>query len=396
VTGVKGIVFPLLAGLCWTAFLYRVRDLRVKQRDPALIALLVAFAVKGAEFVLATPRIAAAVDERTGIPNLGALGIHLFGGVAFGAAVLVAIVYWVSNPAEAWRRVRWRLAVAALVMVTMFSLWVAAGVGTEQRSPHYLVQNAHRPLVEIYGLLYVATLLLTLAEIARMCLRYSPLAGRRWLRHGLRTTAIGALIYSVTVWSRGFSLIAVHLGLDPLQWEVLTPAAVGIGIPLIIAGLTMPCWGPHVFGICRWWDNYRTYRRLYPLWRDLYQVSPGIALHPPARAVTHLSYRLYRRVIEIRDGLLALRSYRDPETRIRARRCGEAVGLTGDELRAAVAAAQLKAALNAKAQGRVAPGNSWGGADDPEMFEVRRSNDLTTEAAWLGQIARAYRRSPVA
>ncbi len=388
--GVKGIVFPLMAALCWVAFLYRVRDLRMRQRDPALLALLVAFAVKGTEFLLATPRIAAAVDEVTGIPNLGALGIHLFGGVAFGAAVLVALVYWVSNPAEAWARARWRLAVAALVMMTMFLLWVAAGLGTEQRSQHYLVQNAHRPLVAIYGFLYVGTLLVTLAEITRMCLRYSRLAGCRWLRRGLRTTAIGALIYSVTVWSRGFSMVAVHLDLSPLEWEVLTPTAVGIGMPLIIAGLTMPCWGLHVSDLCRVWSRYRTYRRLYPLWRDLYQVSPGIALHPPARSMTHLNYRLYRRVIEIRDGLLALRSYRDPEVRIHARQCSEAAGLTGDELRAAVAAAQLKAALNAKAQGLAVPANSRGSADDREIFELRRGNDLTTEAAWLGQIARAY------
>jgi hypothetical protein len=109
-----------------------------------------------------------------------------------------------------------------------------------------------------------------------------------------------------------------------------------------------------------------------------------------------LNYRLYRRVIEIRDGLLPLRCYRDPEVRIRARQCGEAVGLTGDELRATVAAAQLKAALNARAQGRVAPANPRDSADDRETFELRRGNDLTTEAAWLGQIARAYIRSPVA
>lgn len=388
--GVKGIVFPLVAGLCWAAFVYRVRDLRMRQRNPALLALLVAFAAKGTELLLATPRIAAAVDDQTGIPDLGALGIHLFGGVAFGAAVLVALVYWVSDPAEAWARARWRLAVAALVTMTMFVLWVAAGVGTEQRSPHYLVQNAHRPVVAVYGFLYVATLLVTLGEITRMCLKYSPVAGCRWLRRGLRTTAIGAVMYSATVWSRGFSMVAVHVDLSPLEWELLTPVAVGIGIPLIITGLTMPCWGPLVSDVCHSWDHYRTYRRLYPLWRDLYQVCPGIALHPPSRSMTHLNYRLYRRVIEIRDGLLAVRSYRDPEVRIRARRCGEAAGLTGDELAAAVAAAQLKAAVKAKADGLAVPANSRGTADDREVFELRRGNDLIAEAAWLGQIARAY------
>jgi hypothetical protein len=42
------------------------------------------------------------------------------------------------------------------------------------------------------------------------------------------------------------------------------------------------------------------------------------------------------------------------------------------------------------------PANSRGSAGDRELFELRRGNDLTTEAAWLGQIARAYMRSPVA
>jgi hypothetical protein len=111
--------------------------------------------------------------------------------------------------------------------------------------------------------------------------------------------------------------------------------------------------------------------------------------------MTDLNYRLYRRVIEIRDGLLALRPYRDSEGRMRVLQCGKAAGLTGDELRAAVAAAQLKAALIAKAEGGV-PATSMGSADDREIFELCRGNGLAAEAAWLAQIARAYRGSLVA
>jgi hypothetical protein len=136
------------------------------------------------------------------------------------------------------------------------------------------------------------------------------------------------------------------------------------------------------------------YRRLYPLWRDLYQVVPRVAIDPPTRSLTHLSYRLHRRVIEIYDGLLALRSYKDPEVRRRALQCGREAGFTGDELRVAVAAAQLKAALTAKAMGRVVPSNSRGGADDSEILEFRGGSDLTGEAAWLARIARAYMGSP--
>jgi hypothetical protein len=280
-------------------------------------------------------------------------------------------------------------------MLTMFSLWAAAGVGTQQRSNHYLVQNAHRPLVAIYLLLYVTTLLVALGEIARLCLKYAGPAGRPWLRRGLRITAVGALIHSVNFWSRAFSIVAVKFDMNPLEWEMLILVGTGVGVPLIIAGLTMPSWGPHLSHLRRWWENYYIYYRLYPLWRDLYQATPAIALHPRTRSMTDLNYRLYRRVIEIRDGLLALRSYRDPEVRRRALQSGKAAGLTGDELHVVVAAAQLKAALNAKAKGRVVPTDSTDSADARELFELRRGDDLTTEATWLAQIARAYVHSPV-
>jgi hypothetical protein len=93
---------------------------------------------------------------------------------------------------------------------------------------------------------------------------------------------------------------------------------------------------------------------------------------------------------------LALPSYRNPEVRMRALHYGKAAGLTGDDLRAVVAAAHVRAALDAKAQGRVVAANSRGGAGDRGIFELGGSSDLTSEAAWLAQIARAYMRSPVA
>src|SRR6201996_7921013 len=56
---------------------------------------------------------------------------------------------------------------------------------------------------------------------------------------------------------------------------------------------------------------YWSLRRLYPLWAGLCQAVPGIALDPvPVWAdrldPRDLQVRLYRRVIEIRDGYMAL------------------------------------------------------------------------------------------
>jgi len=65
-------------------------------------------------------------------------------------------------------------------------------------------------------------------------------------------------------------------------------------------------------------------------------------------------------------------------------------GFTGDELRAAVAAAQLKAALTAKAMGRMVPSDSSGGADDGEILEFRGRSDLTGEARGCTDCSRLH------
>jgi hypothetical protein len=391
----KGILFPALALMCWVAFLWKVVTLREKPRDPALGSLLVAFAVKGSAFLLATPGIAAAVDRRTGIPDLSALGIHLFGGVAFAAAVLVVLVHWSKPPADARQDVRRLLAAAGLIMVTMVGLWVANGLGTEHRSMSYLVQNAGRPLAAIYLCLYVVTLVVALIQIARLCLKSAASTGsgaRPWLRRGLRMTGIGALIYSVNFWSRAFAVVGVHIGFDASDWEIVILLGAGLGMTLVLAGLTMPSWGPHLSNLHRWWGACCTCRRLHPLWRDLRDASPAIALHRSTRSLTNAHYRLYRRVIEIRDGVVSLRGYGDRAVSPQLRGpCGTA---RDDDQRAATMAAELKVALRAKAAGAVAGSSHRSGVTSTESLDGGSGVDLVSEAAWLTRVARAYARVP--
>ena len=387
-TGFKALLFPWLAGLCWAAFAYKVRDVRRRPADPALRALLVAFAVKGIAFLLAVPGIAAAVDRRTGVPDASALGIHLLGGVAFGAAVLVALVYWAHPPEQAGPRARRRLCAAGLVSGTMVALWAMVEAGTDHRSPHYLLQNANRPLVTLYLCLYVGTLLVALGEITRLCLHFAPLAADRWLRRGLRCTAAGALVYSMNFWSRAITIVAVRAGLNPLDWEIVIVVGAGVGVPLIVGGLTLPGWGPRLARLSRSWAHYRLYRRLRPLWCRLRAATPGIALPAAGWSLSDVDYRLHRRVIEIRDGLLALRPYHDAGVAERARAQARAAGLTGDDLRAVVAAAQLRAALEAKGQDRAVRFPGREDAVGAGAFMGSRGTDVVSEAAWLARIGR--------
>jgi hypothetical protein len=197
----------------------------------------------------------------------------------------------------------------------------------------------------------------------------------------------------------GLRVVAQRLGLgDPLAGSDLpTELLVAGSIGLIVVGSTLPAWGPRVGipALHRWAGQYRAHRRLYPLWRALVRATPEIALVPPpsaladALAVRDLGFRLYRRVIEIRDGRLALRPYLHPVMPERARALCAAAGVSGEEADAVVEAAGLAAAMEAKARGGPASliplslGTAGGGAD------------VDSEVALLEQVAGCYRRSPI-
>ncbi|MGW2631439.1 MAB_1171c family putative transporter [Streptomyces chattanoogensis] len=314
----KSVIFPVCSVICVLSFFYKLLDLRRRKGDPALSALLVAFFCKGVSFALSTPEVSARVDAFFGVPNLGALGIHVMGGVLSSAALLITIVYWVYPAEQAIPKMRVRLLGAALCGALMVTLWWTGNDGSGGRTPHYLLQNAHHPITASYLLVYVAAFGASMIEIIRLCRRYGRVSGRTWLRRGLSFTAIGATACLVYCLNRASVVVAVQLNVSPLNWEALTPIANGIGITFLAAGLTMPSWGPSLSGVRRRMTNFMAYRHMHRLWSDLCAANPSIALSPQetsalSRCIPYdINYRLYRRVIEIQDGLLALRPYMDP------------------------------------------------------------------------------------
>ena len=79
-------------------------------------------------------------------------------------------------------------------------------------------------------------------------------------------------------------------------------------------GATVPAWRARlgIPALFEWFARYRSCRRLYPLRRDLCEAAPEVPLDTVPGPVADLlsfgdlPFRLYRRVVEIRDGQLAL------------------------------------------------------------------------------------------
>ncbi|WP_093717243.1 MAB_1171c family putative transporter [Actinacidiphila alni] len=225
------------------------------------------------------------------------------------------------------------------------------------------------PWVMEYCIAYAVAQLPEFAVIAQLCLRDALHTPDRTLHVGLGLVVTG--IGAAACYTTSKTLVAISartpvgfpLGRGFLMSQAL-PAAAHL---LVLAGVAVPA-------VAEWTRRYRRYRRLGPLWFALYRAEPAIALEPPGLLggnplfVTRL--QLYRRVIEIRDGLLALRPYLPAGD--------DADGLEDDQREAA----EIAAALHSREKGiplRSAKTVAVGG------------HDLASDTEYLCRLADAYR-----
>ncbi|MFD4669440.1 MAB_1171c family putative transporter [Lentzea sp. NPDC058450] len=194
---------------------------------------------------------------------------------------------------------------------------------------------------------------------------------RGTFRAGLHVIVAAAV--ATIGWGLFSGLPSVTFALTGFGVAEFLPVSRNIGLvamTLWVAGALLTAWDGAV-RLVRTWLGIRA---VTPLWRALVAAQPQIAL--PARH--DLEFTLYRRVIEIRDGLLALRAHVPPHL--------------PDWLRSPVdgptrAAAELAAALVMRDAGR-----SW---EQRPSRQAGEAPSVEAEAAWLGAVSSAFTRSPV-
>lgn len=386
-----GDVIRALVAVAWLlAAAYKYHQQVRRSPTPAAVALVAGCLAPVVEFTVKITPVAEAIDQLVGRPgtahHLGNLAIF---GLAFS---LQALVVFVTTPATvAARQVRRQavlLAVAAAALTAAFAL---AGPPTHAGP---LVTGFGLP----YTLAYSSYVGYSFVRVARLVWRYA-----RWADHD--TSGLGLQLMAVgTTAGAGYAateLVFAALRTAGLPIPVSTEIAAVIpfmvcGMLFGALGITLPRWGPRIRAlrpILRWLSSYRAIQVLRPLWLALYRATPGIALHPPSGpwgerlALTNVHRRLHRRVIEIEDGLLRLRPYRDPAVVDRARAAVPAE-LSGRPLAAVIEASAIAAALDAHTDGRTyVPEPTRPGADP-------NTADPAGEIDWLCLVGRAYRHSP--
>ncbi|MET8040541.1 MAB_1171c family putative transporter [Micromonospora sp. NPDC005215] len=383
------VLYSVCAVAGWIAVGYMVR---LQRRHPsrARRAICVGLGAFAAGITAAIPPIATAIDQASDLPNLAKVISHGC-ALTISANAEIMLLHFALPPAKAAARARvwvWVTWLAFLVMAGLFAYTLSYD------EPVLLtVEYATDPVVTAYLLIFLLLGFFAYCfDITRLCWSFAKICGRPWLRRGLRITAVGAafaLLYSAN--KIGY-LVAYWAGYQPTGERQIAAVLVTIGALLITIGLTMPAWGP-TLRITRRWEDFHSYRRLEPLWRDLIAALPELeldsALRRPLTAARDIDYALTRRVAEIRDGRLALRPYSDVSVTALAEQFAEQAGLTTQDRQAAVEAAHLACALRRHAAGLVA-------ATPQPADELHRPDDgYAGEVAWLTLVTDAYARSPV-
>lgn len=311
-------------------------------------------------------------------------------------AVLALLVFVSQPPADARPRAAHRLAALAACaggMVICFAVGPVPGPAADGTL-----------LLLGYFTLYAVFLGSSLAEIASLAWRQSGPAAHRPFRHaGMLLVCVGA-VAGLTGLAGQTALAAIgaaHLAAPPLAGAVACPgittssrcafaaALPAAAVVLTTAGATLPVLAAAAAAARRYWRHLLMYRALEPLWDRLRSAFPQITLpEHDGRSRLSLTFRLYRRVIEIDDGCILLRPYMRSGVAAAAEPVAAGFGLRGDALRATVEAAGIVAALRAYRTAGLhdAPAPDHSGAN---------VQDLDEQAAWLTKVSRAYATSPL-
>ncbi|MFI5590757.1 MAB_1171c family putative transporter [Amycolatopsis sp. NPDC051758] len=194
----------------------------------------------------------------------------------------------------------------------------------------------------IYGLVACTAWIVRYLRVADRDLRI----GLKLSAVGMASAAIGSIfraLYIVVAWAFG-PVVKILL--------LLGVPFVIVGGLLFLVGVTYPGVRARVSALRRRRQHRREHQALGPLWTVLVQAFPSIVLRtPPRRRTELLSPRsihrvYYRRVIEIRDGLVQLSPYLDADF-------GEVVAADPG-----AAAAALKTALRRHAAGEEMDGRA--------------------------------------
>jgi uncharacterized protein DUF6545 len=265
---------------------------------------------------------------------------------------------------------RWQLALTVAALGVLAALAVASG--GIQTGPHLLARPLPPTVVAYWVVLegYLGAVLVTATvlfwTIARLAPAGLPRAGLRAMAAGSALIAVYSAVKAVLIVAHGFGVAVDFPAIEPPAH-----ALQGFGMLLAVAGGLVAATRRARAAAAA----YRSLLALRPLWTAMRDAFPEVILFSPRRAVIELAgvddvhLRLYRRVIEIRDGMLALRDHLPADVPV------------ADDPALTEARAIVIALHNLQNHDKPQNQGTW----------TPVGPDMADEVAWLSRVSTAYR-----
>jgi hypothetical protein len=363
----------------WIATIIRIP---IAIRLPRSFAWWIAIFLESLSMTIAQPSLGIALNRYTGIPNIETLFKHLL-FIAFEA-----LVFYVVNIVNDKKTRRSRRIIFGYTACTGSAITILFYYANDTAGPYFLPDRITLSPLLLYWLTYLCYIACVSTVAFLLFWRSAHKAESKTLRISLGFLAIG--------FAAGVSYAVLRLVLLISDETPLIDAmrlAMYTGLLCFVIGSLLPTIPDYAKMV---W-SYRSRLKLYPLWSDLLDATPSIALAKPRGVFQELSinaldFRIYRRVIEIRDGLIALRKHISHDLPQRARQFALLNGVRVDELDVTVAACVLEVGRRAKLNGDTAPVSI--AAIPYPLNEVGKSS-LGDEVNFLCRLAKAHRNSIV-
>ena len=256
-------------------------------------------------------------------------------------------------------------------------------------------------LLSVHDAIFALYAIWVLAEIVNRLRRESVRVGPGTLRLGTRLMLAAACVGVVwAAWTADDIADVLRSNVQNGSEDTVSNVLGAVVASLVVAGATVTRWGEALAAPARWYRAHRTHVALGPLWDALHAQIPEIALTERPRRFgaalpSGVAFALYRRVIEIDDGRLALRPYAptrdDVAALVRASGTNRSTaGPLRDE------DALLEAASIALALANLRDGRKVGAEQDTAIGDdASERGSVEAEAAWLLRVTEEFTRSPL-
>ncbi|WP_326820297.1 MAB_1171c family putative transporter [Streptosporangium sp. NBC_01756] len=379
----------------WALTVQTIRHVTARRRLPAAAASLAHVITLALGTLVQSPDIRPRLDLLTGINGLGrwlAFSLFLCSMAAFWLMVAYVTHHRDNRPPRVRTHLLW-----VIGAITVMGMLLASSGSRDDVGASFLAVYGRNALVVGFYLIFIGYTVTVLIDTLRLAWRYKKYARQRYLRVGMRLLIAGDLCGLVYGLYLGATVVTSYLAwsLPPgATTYAATYLALG-AVMLLLAGPTISVWGPRLAVPWRAVAQRRSLHRLHPLWLALTTAIPYLRRQPTHTLGDAVGYRLYRRVIEIRDGLLILEPYRDLRLERQQSTAGTAARAT---IHARSIALALHAFLAGESDGTAGSSGDdlseadWESGDRDDKGNMPAMPLMHNEVAYLTQLSCAFAR----